>query len=318
MNEAAKPRRFDPTPRSMDQRAFVDKFGGVYEHFPEIAMRAFGNGLTPRPTHPRVSRREAKARLPSTSRITVTSAPTRLAAARRRRFTVLVAIQAIRGAGLDRCTPDEFQRFQEWKRPLKRKIEFPSSRVSAKTGKKSLRSYPASTTTATRIRPLAEIDKIANEFTPDGPTGWAGYRRSLIGTGFRRRRCPTAAGRPEHGSDGFRSRNRPLALLKAHNSRFQGFERAIPFARKGTFAILSKPARPAACLVHDQEPRRTTWVMRAPVSKASITESPRRDSTQIGAVKKNLLRLEPRILLFRLFLRSLHEAPPGRSHEANI
>lgn len=128
MNEAAKPRRFDPTPRGMDQRAFVEKFGGVYEHFPEIAERLWDKGLTPDTdtseglaaafgqvaatlddgaklklicNHPDLAGRAAIADLTASSRSEQT------------------------GAGLDRCTPEEFQRFQELNKAYKQKFAFP-------------------------------------------------------------------------------------------------------------------------------------------------------------------------------------------------
>jgi 2-oxo-4-hydroxy-4-carboxy--5-ureidoimidazoline (OHCU) decarboxylase len=52
MPRSRETRRFDPAPRTMALGDFVEKFGGVYEHFPEIAMRAFGNGLTPATDRP--------------------------------------------------------------------------------------------------------------------------------------------------------------------------------------------------------------------------------------------------------------------------
>jgi len=112
----------------MEFRSFVEKFGGVYEHFPEIAMRGFGEGLSPdtdtpeglaaafakvaasldRPAklrlirnHPDLAGRVAVADLTASSRSEQT------------------------GAGLDRCTPEEFARFQELNTAYKQKFGFP-------------------------------------------------------------------------------------------------------------------------------------------------------------------------------------------------
>jgi OHCU decarboxylase len=120
--------RFDPLPRDMDRAAFVAKFGGVYEHFPEIAETAFERGLGPGTdtpggladamaavaagldeeaglrlirNHPDLAGRLAVAELTPESR----------------------SEQA--GAGLDRCTPEEFARFRELNDAYKTKFGFP-------------------------------------------------------------------------------------------------------------------------------------------------------------------------------------------------
>jgi len=38
--------RFAPPPLSMTRTEFIEKFGGVYEHFPEIAGRAWDAAST--------------------------------------------------------------------------------------------------------------------------------------------------------------------------------------------------------------------------------------------------------------------------------
>ena len=121
-NEAVRSRRRG----AWIERAFVEKFGGVYEHFPEIADARLrrrpdacdrhargprgrdgrGRGLARQagkaPAHPQPPRPRRPARRSPTS--PRPRAPSRA------------------GAGLDRCTPEEFRRFQELNDAYKRKV----------------------------------------------------------------------------------------------------------------------------------------------------------------------------------------------------
>lgn len=168
MNETARPRRFDPPPRNMDQRAFVEKFGGVYEHFPEIAMRAFGNGLTPATdTSEGLANAMAKvaASLDKPAKLQLIRNHPDLAG--RLGIADLTALSRSEqsGAGLDRCTPDEFARFQELNDTYKRKFDFPFIlAVSGKNRQEILAAFESRVHNDrdTEFRTaLAEIDKIA-------------------------------------------------------------------------------------------------------------------------------------------------------------
>lgn len=128
MNEGVRSKRFNPPPRTMDLRAFVEKFGGVYEHFPEIAMRAFGEGLSPETDAPG-GLADTMARAASSL-----DRPAKLQLIRNHPdLAGRVAIADLTassqseqtGAGLDRCTPEEFSRFQELNAVYKQKFEFP-------------------------------------------------------------------------------------------------------------------------------------------------------------------------------------------------
>ena len=112
----------------MDLPAFVEKFGGVYEHFPEIAMRAFGNGLGPdtdAPTGLATAMAEAARSLDRPAKLQLIRNHPDLAG----RVAIADLTPASRseqsGAGLDRCTPEEFKRFQELNDAYKAKFGFP-------------------------------------------------------------------------------------------------------------------------------------------------------------------------------------------------
>lgn len=161
-------RHFDPPPRTMDYTAFVEKFGEVYEHFPEIAMRAFGNGLSPETDNPEglaAAMAEAAALLDRPAKLQLIRNHPDLAG----RLGVGELTDASRseqaGAGLDQCTPDEFLRFQDLNETYKAKFGFPFIlAVSGKTRGDILTAFvkridndpETEFTTA-----LAEIDKVA-------------------------------------------------------------------------------------------------------------------------------------------------------------
>jgi 2-oxo-4-hydroxy-4-carboxy-5-ureidoimidazoline decarboxylase len=152
----------------MDERAFVEEFGGVYEHFPEIAMRAFGEGLTRATDRPGgLAKAMAKiaASLDKPAKLQLIRNHPDLAG----RLGVAELTQSSRseqtGAGLDRCTPEEFARFQELNDAYKRKFDFPFIlAVSGKNRKEILAAFESRVDNDrdTEFRTaLAEIDKIA-------------------------------------------------------------------------------------------------------------------------------------------------------------
>ncbi len=112
----------------MEYTAFVEKFGGVYEHFPEVAMRAFGNGLSSATDSPE-GLADAMAKVAA-----ALDRPAKLELIRNHpdlagRLGVADLTAASRseqaGAGLDQCTPEEFERFQVLNDAYKQKFEFP-------------------------------------------------------------------------------------------------------------------------------------------------------------------------------------------------
>jgi 2-oxo-4-hydroxy-4-carboxy-5-ureidoimidazoline decarboxylase len=168
MNETAKRKRFDPAPRAMDERAFVEKFGSVYEHSPEIAMGAFGNGLTratDRPGGLAKAMAKVAASLDKPAKLQLIRNHPDLAG--RLGIADLTASSRSEqsGAGLDRCTPEEFRRFHQLNDTYKQKFEFPFIlAVSGKNRQEILAAFESRihNDRDTEFRTaLAEIDKIA-------------------------------------------------------------------------------------------------------------------------------------------------------------
>lgn len=159
---------FDPPPRTMDYTAFVEKFGGVYEHFPEIAMRAFGNGLSSATdTADGLAAAMAKvaADLDRPAKFKLLRNHPDLAG----RLGIGEITQTSRseqaGAGLDQCSPEEFVRFNELNDAYKAKFAFPFIlAVSGKTRGEILAAFEKriENNSETEFRTaLSEIDKIA-------------------------------------------------------------------------------------------------------------------------------------------------------------
>ena len=119
---------FDPAPREMERAAFVAKFGGVYEHFPEIAERAWDKGLneaTATPEGLAAALAAVAAALDETAKLKLIRNHPDLAG----RLGIADLTSASRaeqaGAGLDQCTPEEFRRFQALNDTYKAKFVFP-------------------------------------------------------------------------------------------------------------------------------------------------------------------------------------------------
>jgi OHCU decarboxylase len=148
---------------------FIEKFGGVYEHFPGIAERVFGNGLTPATDTPE-GLADAMARVAASL-----DKPAKLLLIRN--HPDLAGRSAIAGeltqsskseqagAGLDRCTPEEYRRFQEFNDTYKAKFSFPFVlAVADKTRGEILTAFESRLRNDrdTEFRTaLSEIDKIA-------------------------------------------------------------------------------------------------------------------------------------------------------------
>lgn len=122
-------RTFQPPPRAMSQAEFVARFGGVYEHSPWIAEAAYKRGLTPAEDSPEglaAALSEVLEDAPEDSKLALIRAHPDLAgrAAIAGELTQESKSEQA-GAGLDRCTPEEYRRFQELNEAYKAKFGFP-------------------------------------------------------------------------------------------------------------------------------------------------------------------------------------------------
>ena len=120
---------FKQPPGNLDRAAFVALYGRVYEHSPWIAEEAWSAGLT--------AEHDTVEGLHQTLAEIVDAAPRERQLALLRAHPDLAGRLAMRGeltaestseqasAGLDRCTPAEFQRFTALNDSYKRKFPFP-------------------------------------------------------------------------------------------------------------------------------------------------------------------------------------------------
>ncbi len=169
MARAPGSRRFDPPPRNMGRAEFVGKFGGVYEHFPEIAERAWEKGLTDATGTPEglaAALAEIAASLDQASKLRLIRNHPDLAgrAAIAGKLTAASKSEQA-GAGLDQCSPEEFSCFQALNETYKQKFEFPFIlAVAGKNRHDILAAFESriGNDCETEFRTaLAEIDKIA-------------------------------------------------------------------------------------------------------------------------------------------------------------
>ena len=121
--------RFDPPPREMARTDFVARFGGVYEHTPEIAGTAWDRGLSAAEDTSAglaAALAAAAAALSDEAKLTLIRNHPDLAgkAAIAGELTEDSKSEQA-GAGLDNCTPAEFSRFQELNAAYRRKFGFP-------------------------------------------------------------------------------------------------------------------------------------------------------------------------------------------------
>ncbi|MGH6683099.1 MAG: 2-oxo-4-hydroxy-4-carboxy-5-ureidoimidazoline decarboxylase [Pseudolabrys sp.] len=120
---------FKQPPRELDRDAFVDRFGGVYEHAPWIAEMVFEAGLMPRHDSPS-GLHEAMKKIveaaPRDRQLALLRAHPdlggRLATAGE---TSRQSASEQSGAGLDQCTPEEFARFAALNKAYNAKFGFP-------------------------------------------------------------------------------------------------------------------------------------------------------------------------------------------------
>lgn len=122
-------KKFDPPPREMSEGDFVARFGGVYEHSPWIALATYQGGLSLQ--HDTVEGLAAAmadtfAHADRDRQMAVVRAHPDLAgkAARQGELTQESTTEQA-GAGIDQCTPGEFERFQRYNSEYTRKFGFP-------------------------------------------------------------------------------------------------------------------------------------------------------------------------------------------------
>jgi OHCU decarboxylase len=123
-------RPIEPRPSTMTREAFVARFGGIYEHSPWIAEAVWG-AAGPGPDCDTV------AGLAAAMAAALDAAPRAAKLALIRAHPDLAGKAAVAGAltadsaaeqagaGLDRCSPEEFARFQQLNAAYKAKFGFP-------------------------------------------------------------------------------------------------------------------------------------------------------------------------------------------------
>ena len=121
--------RLEPSPHTMDRASFVERFGGVYEHSPWIAEAAYDRGLTAETDEPEKLAAAMAAALASADReakLALIRAHPDLAGRAAIAGDLTQSSKSEQaGAGLDRCAPEEFRRFQELNEAYKAKFGFP-------------------------------------------------------------------------------------------------------------------------------------------------------------------------------------------------
>lgn len=121
--------RFRIPPGTMDRRRFVEVFGRIYEHSPWIAEAVFDAGLAAE--HDTVAglhraMAETVLRAPEARQLALLCAHPDLAGKLAMRGEITAESTGEQAsAGLDRCTPAEFQRFSQLNEAYKLKFGFP-------------------------------------------------------------------------------------------------------------------------------------------------------------------------------------------------
>jgi 2-oxo-4-hydroxy-4-carboxy-5-ureidoimidazoline decarboxylase len=119
----------DPRPSEMDRETFIARFGGIYEHSPWIAAKLYDGGL--QASHDTVDGLAAAlarvvAEADDMAKMALICAHPDLAGRAAMAGTLTDAsCSEQRGAGLDQCSFDEFERFQALNTAYKGKFGFP-------------------------------------------------------------------------------------------------------------------------------------------------------------------------------------------------
>jgi OHCU decarboxylase len=156
-------------PSRLTRTLFVERFGGVYEHSPWIAEGAYDAGLSAAADTPdglaKAMARAAAAGSPAQHKALIAAHPDLAGKLALAKGLTVESTHEQRGAGLDRLTPDELQRFTALNAAYRARFGFPF--IMAVKGKSKadilaafetrLKHEPAAETKAA----LAEIDRIA-------------------------------------------------------------------------------------------------------------------------------------------------------------
>jgi 2-oxo-4-hydroxy-4-carboxy-5-ureidoimidazoline decarboxylase len=120
---------FRPPPRTMSPSDFVEQFEGTYEHSAWIAEQVFAQGLTAEhdsPTGLAAAMAGVLAAADDDAKLALIRAHPDLAGRAAIAGDLTDASKTEQaGAGLDRCTPEEYRRFQELNEAYKAKFGFP-------------------------------------------------------------------------------------------------------------------------------------------------------------------------------------------------
>ena len=169
MTHSPGEKRFDPAPREMRREEFLARFGGIYEHSPWIAEAAWRRGLTPAEDTPKgvgAALAAVVAGADDNSKLALIRAHPDLAGRAAVAGDLTTASRSEQaGAGLDRCTPEEFRRFHALNDAYKTKFGFPFIlAVAGKTRQDILAAFEArlGNDRETEFRTaLDQIDRIA-------------------------------------------------------------------------------------------------------------------------------------------------------------
>lgn len=122
-------RHFKVAPRSLSEALFVSTYGGIYEHSPWIAQATYKRGLG--------AETDTTSGLAAALALTLDGADKAQLLALIRAHPDLAgkaaqqgqltedSTQEQAGAGIDQCTPGEFQRFQRYNKAYQERFEFP-------------------------------------------------------------------------------------------------------------------------------------------------------------------------------------------------
>jgi OHCU decarboxylase len=169
MTHSPAGKRYSPPPREMTREEFLSRFGGVYEHSPWIAEAVWRRGVTPAEDTPEGLATALAAAMQSVddnSKLALIRAHPDLAGRAAVAGELTAASRSEQsGAGLDRCTPEEFRRFHALNDAYKAKFGFPFIlAVAGKTREDILDAFEArlGNDREREFRTaLAEIDRIA-------------------------------------------------------------------------------------------------------------------------------------------------------------
>lgn len=110
----------------MDKASFLKRYGGVYEHSPWIAETAFAAGKMETPEELHAAMREAVAVSGRDRKLALIAAHPDLACAPADAGSLTPSsVSEQKGAGLDRCTPEEYAEFRHLNAAYREKFGFP-------------------------------------------------------------------------------------------------------------------------------------------------------------------------------------------------